>query len=81
MKQEIEQCKATPSEQLEKEIMDSRIPKKEREWWAKRRIEKLLAHVEELERLHNLCKEKLHSWQSINDEQNRRIAQLEASER
>jgi len=38
---------ATSSEQLEKEIMDSCIPKNEREWWAKRKIESLITKIEQ----------------------------------
>jgi len=34
-------CQATPSGDLREQIMDSRVPKNEREWWAAREIEKL----------------------------------------
>lgn len=34
-------CQATPSADLRQQIMDSRVPKNEREWWASRTIEKL----------------------------------------
>ena len=34
-------CQATPSADLRQQIMDSRVPKNEREWWAQRTIEKL----------------------------------------
>lgn len=34
-------CDATPSEELRRQIMDSRVPKNEREWWASREIERL----------------------------------------
>ena len=34
-------CQATPVATLREQIMDSRIPKNEREWWAARTIEKL----------------------------------------
>ena len=34
-------CQATPGATLREQIMDSRIPKNEREWWAARTIEKL----------------------------------------
>lgn len=32
---------STPKEELERQIMDSTLPKNEREWWAKREIERL----------------------------------------
>lgn len=32
---------ATPKAKLEQEIMDSRVPKNEREWWARGEIERL----------------------------------------
>ena len=35
------ECAATPEADLEQHIMDSRIPKSEAEWWAKREIERL----------------------------------------
>ena len=34
-------CQATPPVDLRQQIMDSRVPKNEREWWASRLIEKL----------------------------------------
>ena len=34
-------CQATPSANLRQQIMDSRVPKNEREWWAQRTIERL----------------------------------------
>ncbi len=34
-------CQATPSGDLRQQILDSRVPKNEREWWAAREIEKL----------------------------------------
>jgi Lar family restriction alleviation protein len=34
-------CAATPPAELERQIMDSNIPKNEREWWAAREIERL----------------------------------------
>lgn len=34
-------CQATPSADLRQQIMDSRVPKNEREWWSQRTIEKL----------------------------------------
>ena len=34
-------CQATLSVDLRQQIMDSRVPKNEREWWASRMIEKL----------------------------------------
>ena len=34
-------CQATPAGDLRQQIMDSRVPKNEREWWASREIEKL----------------------------------------
>jgi hypothetical protein len=38
-------CQATPNATLEQQILDSRIPKNEREWWAAREIEKLRAEL------------------------------------
>ena len=40
---------ATPCNVLREQIMDSRIPKNEREWWAKREIESQQARIEALE--------------------------------
>ncbi len=40
---------ATPPADLESQIMLSTVPKNEREWWAHHEIEKLRAHVRELE--------------------------------
>lgn len=34
-------CDATLGEELRRQIMDSRVPKNEREWWAAREIERL----------------------------------------
>jgi chromosome segregation ATPase len=34
-------CQATPARYLRQQILDSRVPKNEREWWASREIEKL----------------------------------------
>jgi hypothetical protein len=34
-------CQATPAGDLRQQILDSRVPKNEREWWASREIEKL----------------------------------------
>jgi len=34
-------CQATPAGDLRQQIIDSRVPKNEREWWASREIEKL----------------------------------------
>jgi len=34
-------CQATPAGDLRQQILDSRVPKNEREWWASRTIEKL----------------------------------------
>jgi len=34
-------CKATDSKELERQIMSTNVPKNEREWWAKKRIEEL----------------------------------------
>jgi len=36
---------ATPRAELERQIMDSNVPKNEREWWAAREIERLQAIV------------------------------------
>ena len=41
---------ATPCNVLREQIMDSRIPKNEREWWAKREIESQQARIEALEK-------------------------------
>lgn len=35
-------CKATNPSELQRQIMSSNVPKNEREWWAKRRIEDLI---------------------------------------
>jgi hypothetical protein len=40
-------CSATPREQLIQELMDSRIPKNEREWCASRKIEDMLNFIRE----------------------------------
>jgi len=34
-------CQTTPAGDLRQQILDSRVPKNEREWWAAREIEKL----------------------------------------
>lgn len=53
-------CQVTPSADLRQQIMDSRVPKNEREWWAQRTIEKLetdLARLRaEVERLKELLR-------------------------
>ena len=41
MSNEPEPCQATPADDLRQQIMDSRVGKNEREWWASRTIEKL----------------------------------------
>jgi hypothetical protein len=46
--QDADQHEATPHEQLEKQIMDSTIPKNEREWWAAAEIERLNAEAAHL---------------------------------
>ena len=43
-----EPCEATPDHVLRTQVMDSRIPKNEREWWAKREIESQQARIEAL---------------------------------
>ncbi len=43
MSDETKAYQATPNATLEQQIMDSRIPKSEREHWAKREIERLRA--------------------------------------
>ena len=45
-----EPCEATPDHVLRTQVMDSRIPKNEREWWAKREIESQQARIEALEK-------------------------------
>lgn len=42
-------CAAAPREELESQVMDSNIPKNEREWWARGQIETLRARIAELE--------------------------------
>jgi hypothetical protein len=44
-------CQATPAGDLRQQIIDSRVPKNEREWWASREIEKLERELTETERL------------------------------
>ena len=44
-----EPCEATPDHVLRTQVMDSRIPKNEREWWAKREIESQQARIGALE--------------------------------
>ncbi len=44
-------CQATPAGDLRQQILDSRVPKNEREWWASRTIEKLERELAETERL------------------------------
>jgi hypothetical protein len=44
-------CQATPAGDLRQQILDSRVPKNEREWWASREIEKLERELAETERL------------------------------
>lgn len=45
----MNECQATPSDQLEKEIMSACVPKSEREWWAMRKIESLILKCEQLQ--------------------------------
>ena len=40
-------CKPTSPEELERQIMDSNVPKNEREWWARDEIERLREHQTE----------------------------------
>ena len=35
-------CQATDPKELENQILSSNVPKNEREWWAKQRIEELM---------------------------------------
>jgi chromosome segregation ATPase len=42
-------CQATPAGDLRQQILDSRVPKNEREWWASRTIEKLETELAALE--------------------------------
>jgi hypothetical protein len=44
-------CQATPAATLREQIMDSRIPKNEREWWAARTIEKLERELAETSKI------------------------------
>lgn len=44
-------CEATDPAELRRQIMDSRIPKNEREWWAAREIERLTGALDEIVRL------------------------------
>lgn len=39
-------CASTPRAELERQIMDSNVPKNEREWWAAREIERLRAALQ-----------------------------------
>ena len=41
MEQNDQPCQATDPKELENQIMSANIPKNEREWWAKKRIEEL----------------------------------------
>jgi hypothetical protein len=41
-------CKATPTATLREQVMSHNIPKSEREWWARREIERLIAEVERM---------------------------------
>jgi hypothetical protein len=43
-------CQATSAGDLRQQILDSRVPKNEREWWASREIEKLERELTETER-------------------------------
>lgn len=43
-------CQATPREELLRQLLDSRIPKNEREWCAAREIERLRGEVAQLEK-------------------------------
>ena len=56
-----EPCQATPADELERQILDSREPKNEREWWASREIAALRAEPrcseEERELLDRLYKD------------------------
>jgi hypothetical protein len=48
---DVKGCQATPSIELEQQLMDVRVPKNEREWWAQREISRLRAENEALRSL------------------------------
>jgi chromosome segregation ATPase len=65
-------CQATTAGDLRQQILDSRVPKNEREWWASREIEKLERGVRALEACYNIaCGEvqrfraEVERWQTV----------------
>jgi hypothetical protein len=45
------ECAATRSSELERQIMDSTVPKNEREWWAAREIERVREQASDMRQL------------------------------
>jgi hypothetical protein len=72
-------CQATPAATLRGQIMDSRIPKNEREWWAARTIEKLERELAEASKmLYRLARPFFPSeGATIEDENTRLRAEIE----
>lgn len=72
-------CQATPAATLREQIMDSRIPKNEREWWAARTIEKLERELAEARKmLYRLARPFFPSeGATIQDENTRLRAEIE----
>jgi len=72
-------CQATPAATLREQIMDSRIPKNEREWWAARTIEKLERELAEASKmLYRLARPFFPSeGATIEDENTRLRAEIE----
>ena len=60
---------ATPSADLRQQIMDSRVPKNEREWWAQRTIEKLETELAAAKAECNLNRTRIASlfWSGVMD--------------
>jgi hypothetical protein len=72
-------CQATQAATLREQIMDSRIPKNEREWWAARTIEKLERELAEASKmLYRLARPFFPSERAtIQDENTRLRAEIE----
>jgi hypothetical protein len=72
-------CQATTAATLREQIMDSRIPKNEREWWAARTIEKLERELAEASKmLYRLARPFFPSeGATIEDENTRLRAEIE----
>jgi chromosome segregation ATPase len=69
-------CQATPTGDLRQQILDSRVPKNEREWWASREIEKLERELTAASQAYE-CAMAIHG--TVMEERDRLAAELAAA--